>query len=301
LLFLCLYAKLEMKGSVMVKISTTTSAPFEIIGYEKTVEYCAKAGFDAWDLSISDFYKYDSKEKKFFETDRAGDKIKLTRRLKQIGEDYGIFCNQTHAPDPTVLGLSHDVVKRSIEITAEAGAKICVVHPACRIGAEENREFFSKLLPFAGDYGVKLAIENMWDWDNEKSRASLCNCTTAESYFEHMEGLDGEYFVACLDIGHAEMMGELANARDLVYALGDRLQALHIHDNDKRLDSHEIPFSMKIDFPPIIKALHDIGYKGEFTLECPCYFRRFNEDNIFEAFQNLANADRKLGNLFDSN
>lgn len=282
-----------------MKISTSTGTPFGIIGYEKTIEYCAKAGFDAWDLSISHFYKYDRTEKKFIENDVAEDKVKLIRRLKKIGEDCGIFCNQTHAPDPTVIDVSLDVMKKSIELTAEAGAKICVVHPACRIGAKENREFFSRLLSFAEDYGVKLAIENMWDWDNEKSRASLCNCTTAESYFEHMEGM-GESFVACLDIGHAEMMGELANARDLVYALGDKLQSLHIHDNDKRLDSHEMPFSMKIDFPPIIKALHDIGYKGEFTLECPCYFKRFNEDNIFEAFKNLAEADRRLADMFDN-
>ena len=85
----------------------------------------------------------------------------------------------------------------------------------------------------------------------------------------------------------------------MVYALGDRLQALHIHDNDKRLDSHEIPFSMKIDFPPIIKALHDIGYKGEFTLEC-AYYNHFDADNIFQAFKDLSDSCRKLANMFDS-
>ena len=30
----------------------------------------------------------------------------------------------------------------------------------------ENIEFFSKLIPIAREYGVKLAVENMWDWEN---------------------------------------------------------------------------------------------------------------------------------------
>lgn len=287
-----------------MKISTTTSEIINKVGFEKAVELCAKAGFDAWDFSLSALYCYDYYDKKNYvindKTGFTGDHIKLARELKKIGEDNGIYCNQTHATDPVYVSKAEDVLKKCIEATAEAGAKKCVVHPHSRISAEENVEFFSKIVPFAREHDVVLTIENMWDWDSEKGRAFFCNCATAESYLEHINGVNDEYFKACLDIGHAEMMGDLVNAKDLVYALGDRIETLHIHDNDKIHDSHQIPFSMNIDFPPIIKALHDVGYKGDFTLETSYYLKDYTAENILDGLKNMAAAARKLADMFDS-
>lgn len=63
------------------------------------------------------------------------------------------------------------------------------------------------------------------------------------------------------------MKGSDTTAVEMIEALDYRLQALHIHDNDRWHDSHQIPFSMVIDFEPIVKALKRINYKGYFTLE----------------------------------
>ena len=41
--------------------------------------------------------------------------LKLAKELKKIGLDNGIYCNQTHTPDPTVIPYCVDVFKRSIE------------------------------------------------------------------------------------------------------------------------------------------------------------------------------------------
>ncbi len=283
--------------------STTTSAIIKRAGFENAVEMCAKAGFDAWDLSICTLYCYDYEKKDYVEnrsTPFDGTPLEFVRKLRKIGEDNGIYCNQTHAPDPVYVTKAMDVLKRSIEITAELGAKKCVVHPHSRISAEENVEFFSKLVPFAREHDVTLTVENMWDWDAEKGRAFFCNCSTAESYFEHINGVNDEYFAACLDIGHAEMMGDLTNAKDLIYALGDKIQTLHIHDNDKIHDTHEIPLSMNIDFPPIIKALHDVGYKGDVTVECGTYLTHFDDEHLPDALKDMAVSARKLADMFDS-
>jgi sugar phosphate isomerase/epimerase len=64
------------------------------------------------------------------------------------------------------------------------------------------------------------------------------------------------------------MKGLNTTAPEMIRALGNRLQALHIHDNDRWHDSHEIPFSMNIDWESTVKALVDVDYKGYFTLEC---------------------------------
>lgn len=280
-----------------MKISTSIGGATKLVGHHKAVEYCAKGGFDAWDMPFSTIYNGIGEEKDI--PHYNGNFLKLIKELKAVGLDNGIYCNQTHAPDPTNVEKSEYAMKKSIEFTAELGAKICVVHPGTRIPAEPNVEFFSKLMPFAREYGVKLAVENMWDWDTKISRAFFCNCATAESYLEHILPVNDDHFVACLDIGHAEMMGDLTNCVDIIKTLGTKIQALHIHDNDKIHDNHEIPLSMNIDFPPIIKALKDVGYKGDFTLEASTYFTHFNEETVAQAFVDMARADRRLAEMFE--
>lgn len=83
-----------------------------------------------------------------------------------------------------------------------------------------------------------------------------------------------------------------------VIAIGSRLKALHIHDNDQLHDSHQIPFSMKIDFVPIVKALKEIGYDGYFTLEASSYLENFSRDKVFEGVNELYNSAKKLADMF---
>ena len=102
--------------------------------------------------------------------------------------------------------------------------------------------------------------------------------------------MNDKNFVACLDIGHAEMRGSQTNAVEMIKALGTRLQALHIHDNDQWKDSHQLPFTMNIDFDAVVKALKEIEYPGYFTLEADCYLKGRTPDNIFEGMKNMQAA-----------
>jgi len=135
---------------------------------------------------------------------------------------------------------------------------------------ERNEEMYQELLPFAKAHGVKIAAENMWSWDTVTDRASFAICATADSFCSLIDAVNDDYMVACLDIGHAEMMGDLASAEGLVRALGKRLKALHIHDNDRWKDLHQIPFSVNIDFKKVTDALKEIGYDGYLTIEREC-------------------------------
>ena len=42
-----------------MKISSEIASAAKIVGEEKTVEYMGKAGFDAWDFSMSAYFTYD--------------------------------------------------------------------------------------------------------------------------------------------------------------------------------------------------------------------------------------------------
>lgn len=285
-----------------MKISTEICSAARIIGEEKTVELVAKAGFDAWDFSMFDMCKYDWENRCLRDNNHplyGNGYLAFARRLKQIGLDNGIVCNQSHAPFPTSCAAIRSYYKRAIECTAEAGGEICIIHPDNDKSAEENAEMYFELLPFAKGCGVKIATENMWNWDDEKDEASPAACSDPKSFNAHLDAVNDGFFVACLDIGHAEMRGLNTNAVQMIKALGPRLQALHIHDNDLWHDSHQIPLSMSIDFAAVLKALKEIDYKGYFTLECDRYLDGRAPQAVFEGLCDMANADKKLVEMFN--
>ena len=285
-----------------MKISTEIGSIRKLVGYEKTIELCAKAGFDCYDFSMTDMVGYDWANRVAAPSDSPlaqPDYLKFVRQVKKVADDNGITCNQSHAAFPVSCPEIRDSLKRAIECTAEAGGKICIIHPDNDKNGYENAEMYMELLPFAKAHGVKIATENMWNWNYDLDQAAPAACSDPKSFLEHLEAVNDPYLVACLDIGHAEMQGLDTNAVEMIHALGHHLQALHIHDIDKHDDNHQIPFSLNVDFPPIVKALKEIGYQGDFTLEAVCYPAAFTADTAFECVKNMAAAARKLADWFD--
>ena len=113
--------------------------------------------------------------------------LKFAGKLKQIGLDHGIICNQSHAPFPVETPAVRAFAKRAIECTAEAGGEICIIHPDNRKTAEENAEMYFELLPFAKSHGVKIATENMYNWDSEKDESAFAACATGEDFNKHLD------------------------------------------------------------------------------------------------------------------
>ena len=287
-----------------MRISTEIGSASKIVGEEKAIRYAAEAGFEAWDFSMFSMCGFDYTTRCFKESSHplAGkDYLAFARRLKHIGLECGIVCNQSHAPFPTYCPEIRGYYKRALECTAEAGGKICIIHPDNYKSAEENAEIYEELLPYARSCGVKIATENMWCWDKERDIASRAACSHHDDFVKHIDVVGDEYFVACLDVGHAEMAGLETSAVKSILALGPRLEALHIHDNDLHLDSHQIPFSMSIDFAAIASALKEISYKGDLTLEADAYLKGFtaaDAELVPQGMKNLAESAKRLRNMF---
>ena len=285
-----------------MKISTEINSIAKKVGMEKAVELCAKAGFDAWDFSMFDMCKIDWKTKLPIQDENplnGTGYLNFARKLKTIGLDNGIVCNQSHAPFPVAVPAVRSYLKRAIECTAEAGGEICIIHPDNDKTAEQNAEMYAELLPFAKSCGVKIATENMFNWDMAKNESSFAACATGEDFKKHIDIINDDFFVACLDLGHAEMRGSGDGAVNMIRALGYRLQALHIHDNDHWHDKHQIPFSMNIDFGAIVKTLKEINYQGYFTLEADAFLKDYNTDNIFDGVLKLKESAKKLADMYE--
>ena len=287
-----------------MKISTEIWSSANILGEERAIYELAKAGFDAWDFSMFEMARIDWSTYKVMPSTHplsGNDYVAFAKKLRKIGEDNGIYCNQSHAPFPSLVPGIRDLLKRAIECTAIAGGEHCIIHPDNHRSAEENAEMYFELLPFAKECGVKIATENMWNWDGNNNHATPAACSHHDDFLAHIKAVNDPNFVACLDIGHAEMKGLDTSAKQMILTLGDKLEALHIHDNDKWHDSHRIPFSMDINWEEVVGALKQINYKGVFTLEADAHIRTTakTEEEALREIANLQKAARRLADMFE--
>lgn len=267
-------------------ISTEINS-FRAYGDDKQVVKLLKdAGFTAYDFSM--FGKGWLQPNELLASD---DYLEKAKELRAYADGIGLPCNQAHAPFPTCLdedyaldrgidataynAQSREQITRAIEVAGVLGAKIIVVHPWNYYTPEQNAALYKSFEQTARKAGVKIALENMWNWESGEPTACAAACSHHDDFKAHMELLDSDVFVACLDIGHAEMAGLDTSAVQMIETLGAHLQALHIHDNDCVHDSHGLPYTMDIRFEPILAALKKIGYRGDITMEADRYARRF--------------------------
>ena len=77
---------------------------------------------------------------------------------------------------------------------------------------------------------------------------------------------------------------------------GERIKALHVHDNDFVNDCHTMPMMGEMDWDSITKALADINYSGNFTLESDGFFRGMGKDEniLLRALKLKEAVSRKL-------
>lgn len=244
----------------------------------KAIELLAEAGFDAIDYSMAQMKNAD------FPLNTT-DYKKYATELCEAAKRNNIFFNQGHAvsyipcdsPEDSCRLLTEKNIK-CIEISGLLGIKTLVVHPVTfgsHIGNEEavfeqNMRYYRALLPYAEKYGVKIACENMWCGDKKRGVARGGVCSNPYEHAYYVDEIGNEMFVACLDVGHCSLAGR--EAQDCIRVLGNRLQALHIHDNDYKDDMHTLPGLSEMNWDEITKALADIGYKGDFTLETDHFF-----------------------------
>ena len=287
-----------------MKTSTEIWSASNILGEERALYELAKAGFDAWDFSMFEMARIDWSTytlKPSTHPLSGNDYVAFAKKLRRIGEENGIHCNQSHAPFPSLVPGIRELLKRAIECTAIAGGKHCIIHPDNHKSAEENAEMYFELLPFAKEHGVIICTENMWNWDGNNDHAVSAACSHHDDFVAHIKAVNDPNFAACLDIGHAEMKGLNTSAKEMILALGDNLAALHVHDNDKWHDSHRIPFSMDINWEEVIGALKQVNYKGYMTLEADAHIRTTakTEEEALREIANLSSVARRLADMFE--
>ncbi len=263
-------------------LSTTTSAISRYRSLEETINILKSAGFDAYDLTFCSL----PDDHAFFGESR----MEMAKKLKDEAEKIGIVCNQAHAPFPSGVGDAEkdekifDSIVKSMEVAAYLGAKIIVVHPIQHLPYLENAEelfninmnFYKRLLPYAKEYGIKIATENMFQWHYNASVCLDSTCSRPKEFIRYVDEINDPYLVACVDIGHAGLVD--VDPCDMIRRLSHRVACLHVHDNNKIHDHHTLPYLGKIDWNGVTEALREINYAGDFTYEADSFLATFPRD-----------------------
>ncbi len=116
------------------------------------------------------------------------------------------------------------------------------------------RRSIEDIVEAADAVGVKVAIEVI---PNALSSAEVL----VDLIEEHLDGVD---VGVCLDYGHANLMGDLAEA---IETLSGHLWTTHVHDNGGKRDDHLVPYGGRIDWDAAMMETQKIGYEGVLMLE----------------------------------
>lgn len=282
--------------------STTLDTLATDFGREKGIEIIAKAGFPAIDMTLFRDISFAF----------ASDWKDTVRKYKEIADRHGVFFNQAHAPFGGGYEKYTKETKlqfpRLFEVCAMLGIGQMVIHPVQKVpylGREEemfeiNMEFYNSLAPYAKKCGVKIAIENMWQ--NRPVTNYICDDVCADPrelnrYYDTLN--DPEAFTVCLDLGHVALCGR--EPQDAIRTVGhDRLGALHVHDVDYVHDLHTLPGSAKINWDAVCRALADIDYKGDFTLEADKFLTQYDVEFRPTAIRFMSDVCKHLTNKIES-
>ncbi len=283
-------------------LSTLTFGLTKHFGDEGAVRAIAEAGFDAVDYS---FFGFREGENPFCREDFK----EYFSNLKKVAEESGVFFNQAHAPFPAYKfgddAYNDEVsvlLKKSMEASGILGIKNIIIHPvACPKGVDQfafNIQLYNKLLEYAKAYGVKIALENMFGFDDKRGCLVENVCSNAEELARYRDALDKDWFTVCVDIGHCGLVGN--DAAEMIRDLGSRIGALHIHDNGYKIDDHTLPYMGKLNWDEILKALADIEYQGDFTYEAFNFLYGFDKEFIPTALKFMHDTGRYMIDKIDS-
>ena len=283
-----------------MKLSTNTAPVTKLIGEKAAIALIAQSGFDAVDLSCFEMLFDDNCIK------LSNDYKAYAAELKAVAAENQIIFNQAHAPFPSsdeeeaFTKAAYDKILRSMEFCSLIGVRNIVVHPKQHLKYRDNKayladlnaEFYTSLIPYCRDYNICVCMENMWQYD-ENRVITHSTCSTPSEFLDYLKRVDSPYIGACLDLGHANLMPEDIPA--FITKLSPYLKALHVHETGFNRDKHTLPFMLgTMKWDPILKALADCGYAGDFTFEAENFINYLPKELLQDGMIFMAKVGREL-------
>jgi len=272
-------------------LSTNLHRFHEAFGLKKTIDIFAEAGFRGIDFSADiEQYCTDAHTPEFY------------RQIKAYANDRGIGFYQAHAPflsgfaEPATRDEHLSKVIKGLYHASLLGSHVVTVHPCKFLDSqgqwnsdaimEYNLGYYQKLIPYAQEYNVKIAIENLPGHITK----------TPEALLQLLNALSSDVFTVCYDVGHDQIAGN--NPAETISKLGSRIGCTHIHDNDGIHDVHTLPYYGIIDWENVMKAFAQSGYTGNLNYEAAQFVGKVPPELLTEGAKYMAVVGQHLIDRF---
>ncbi len=168
-----------------------------------------------------------------------------------------------------------ELIQNRVDLAAALGAGEIVLHLyvpylTIRQKPEAKEDFYTcvfqsldELMPYCLEKKVRICIENLFDMPGEYM---------LEAWDRLFDRYRREFLGLCYDTGHANMVWR-EQAPEILERYGDRLYAVHIHDNNGAMDSHWIPGEGSICWEKVMGVIARSAYEGPLLLELSCHDR----------------------------
>lgn len=199
---------------------------------------------------------------------RADDVDQLEPIVRTVNE-LGMIVHSVHLPygrqidpsslDPTMRRKTVAYQADILRAVADWRPKVAVLHPSSEpiepgereARLEVCRDSLAQIAEAAHGAGILLCVECL---------PRTCLGNSSDEILRLQSGID--HLGVCCDVNH--LFKEAPE--NFIERVGDRIQAVHISDNDGVDERHWVPGKGVIDWQAVLRALARIGYPG------PCMF-----------------------------
>lgn len=264
------------------------------LGYEAAYRTIRESGFEGIDWNLNTAWKF----KEVTAAEKLKDLCVFEKPLPEIMAHYeeelsyirknGLEISQAHAPFSSYAPYREDILDYAITIyqsmirfCSAVGCPLLIVHGIGMNEAEPdmtmeryealNMKLYGSLIPTLLEVGnVTVCLENLFAsprrLGHDYWEAVCSNSYEAVAWIDRLNEQAGKKcFGLCLDTGHLHLLRK--SFRTYVPVLGDRIIALHIHDNDQKRDSHLMPYTGTIYWEDFLNEMKRVGYKGNLSFE----------------------------------
>ncbi|WP_411731567.1 sugar phosphate isomerase/epimerase family protein [Paeniglutamicibacter sp.] len=184
------------------------------------------------------------------------------RALNRLAERYEQPVMAIHAPTllltQQVWGTAWNKIESAAAMAVEVGCDVVVAHPPFRWQGTYATEFATGIRRIMEEYGVKIAVENMYPWRARGREAKM--------YLPHWNPIPEPYEFVTWDFSHSAIadMDSAVAFRDL----GQRLSHVHLCDGaDNGKDEHLVPGRGTQPVIEAIEFLRDSAWDGVVAVE----------------------------------
>lgn len=190
-----------------------------------------------------------------------------------------VIWNEGDAGDIEIERYMNDIA-----ICKNNGIDLVTIHPTFKYEKQDLSEIginrIKRLIKHAESNGVKVAFENV----------------ELDGYLEYiLDNIDSNNLGICFDVGHCHLFYD---GKFGVDKFKNKVFVIHLHDNFKKDDDHNLPFDGTVNWKRSLKQIIDMNYDGYIVIESG-YNRYYSNMSLDDYYKLAYDKGMQIIKLFE--